>query len=78
MQITHRRHRRLPANEAAFRSLGYVALFIFGMLCVVPFYLIVVSSFASENSLIKDGFRLIPTEWSLDAYKYVFTNPARS
>ena len=77
MQITHRRHRRLPANEAAFRSLGYVALFIFGMLCVVPFYLIVVSSFASENSLIKDGFRLIPTEWSLDAYKYVFTNPAR-
>ena len=77
MQITHRHHRRIPANEAAFRSLGYVALFIFGMLCVVPFYLIVVSSFASENSLIRDGFRLLPTEWSLDAYKYVFTNPAR-
>ncbi|HPR78322.1 MAG TPA: carbohydrate ABC transporter permease [Candidatus Limiplasma sp.] len=77
MQITHRRHRRIPANEAAFRALGYVALFLFGMLCVVPFYLIVVSSFASENSLIRDGFRMIPTEWSLDAYKYVFTNPAR-
>ncbi len=77
MQISHRRHRRIPPNEAVFRSLGYTALFIFGMMCVVPFYLIVISSFSSENALIRDGFRLIPTEWSLDAYKYVFTNPAR-
>jgi putative aldouronate transport system permease protein len=71
------RRRRIPPNEVVFRSMGYILLFIFGMLCVIPFYLIIISSFASENSLIRDGFRLLPTEWSLDAYKYVFTNPAR-
>jgi putative aldouronate transport system permease protein len=71
------RHRRLPPNEMAFRSLGYIFLFLFGMACVVPFYLIIISSFASENSLVRNGFALLPTEWSLDAYKYVFTNPAR-
>lgn len=75
MLISHRR--RVPPNEAAFRSIGYVMLFLFGMICVVPFYLIIVSSFASEQALLRDGFRLLPKEWSLDAYGFVFTNPAR-
>ncbi|HPF86534.1 MAG TPA: carbohydrate ABC transporter permease [Candidatus Limiplasma sp.] len=77
MQATRSHRRHLPMNEVTFRSLGYVALFIFGMLCVLPFYLIIVSSFASESSLIRNGFQLIPSEWSLSAYQFVFTNPAR-
>ena len=75
MLISHRR--RVPPNEVAFRSIGYVMLFLFGMICVVPFYLIIVSSFASEQALLRDGFRLLPKEWTLDAYGFVFTNPAR-
>lgn len=70
-------HRKIQPNEVAFRSLGYILLFLFGLACVVPFYLIVVSSFASESALVRDGFRLIPTDWSLDAYHFVFTNPDR-
>ncbi len=71
--------RRYPysASELLFRVLGYVLLFSFGMLCVTPFYLIGISSFASESSLIRNGFRMIPEEFSLDAYRLVFTNPAR-
>ena len=71
--------RRYPcsASELLFRILGYVLLFSFGMLCVTPFYLIGISSLASEPSLIRNGFRMIPEEFSLDAYRLVFTNPAR-
>ena len=71
--------RRYPcsASELLFRVLGYVLLFSFGMLCVTPFYLIGISSLASEPSLIRNGFRMIPEEFSLDAYRLVFTNPAR-
>lgn len=73
-----RARRRKPAlNEVAFRGLGYLFLFLFGMLCVIPFYLIIISSFASETALVRDGFRFIPLEWSLDAYNFVFSNPAR-
>jgi putative aldouronate transport system permease protein len=77
MQTTRSRRSHLPMNEVTFRSFGYIALFIFGMLCVLPFYLIIISSFASEGSLIRNGFQLVPSEWSLSAYKFVFTNPAR-
>lgn len=68
---------RYSVSEFLFRALGYVLLFSFGMLCITPFYLIGVSSFASESSLIRNGFLLIPEEFSLDAYRLVFTNPGR-
>lgn len=67
----------LTFSEVTFRGLGYVLLFVFGMLCVVPFYLIAISSVASEASLIRNGFQLIPEEFSLSAYEWVFTNPGR-
>ena len=67
----------LTPSEISFHGLGYVALFLFGMLCVIPFYLIAISSFADESALIRNGFELIPEAFSLDAYKMVFTNPAR-
>lgn len=64
-------------SEISFRGLGYVLLFLFGMACVIPFYLIIISSFAEESSLIRNGFQLIPEKFSTDAYAMVFTNPGR-
>lgn len=47
--------RRYPLtfSELSFRGLGYELLFVFGLLCVIPFYLIAISSFADESSLIR-------------------------
>lgn len=71
--------RRYPLtfSEVSFRGLGYVLLFVFGLLCVVPFYLIAISSFADESALVRNGFQLIPEKFSLEAYRLVFTNPKR-
>lgn len=69
--------RRIAPNEAAFRGVGYILLFVFGMMCVVPFYLIIISSFTAEDALVRNGYQLIPQAFSLDAYRMVFTNPQR-
>jgi putative aldouronate transport system permease protein len=45
---------------------------IFSFLCVFPFLFVVIISFTDEGALAKDGYRLIPSEWSLGAYRYVF------
>ncbi|MGO4369986.1 carbohydrate ABC transporter permease [Paenibacillus sp. 2TAB19] len=45
---------------------------LFSFICVFPFLFVVIISFTDENALARDGYRLIPTEWSLEAYKYVF------
>ncbi len=75
--MSNKRRRPLEANEMAFRGIGYVMLFLFGLTCVLPFYLIIISSFASEDSLVKYGFQIIPSSFSTSAYRYVFSNPGR-
>ncbi|MFP4977586.1 carbohydrate ABC transporter permease [Paenibacillus sp. CN-4] len=45
---------------------------LFALLCVFPFLFVVILSFTDENALARDGYRLIPAEWSLEAYRYVF------
>lgn len=48
----------------------FVALFT--LFCFVPFWLVVINSFASEANIARNGFQLWPEEFSLDAYTYVF------
>lgn len=51
---------------------------VFILLCaavIVPFLMLVSVSFSSEKSVMEYGYGLIPKEFSLDAYKFVFKNP---
>ena len=72
-----RRRQHLAADEVLVRVIGYAFLTLFGLVCVLPFYMIVISSFASEESIIRHGFRLIPESFSLEAYRIIFQNPQR-
>lgn len=42
------------------------------ILTLAPFYIIIISSVTSEASLIANGYRLWPAEFSLSAYTYLF------
>ena len=70
-------HYPMNFSEFSFRALGYILLFVFGMLCVIPFYMVVISSFATESSLARNGYALIPEEFTLEAYHYVLSNPGK-
>lgn len=50
-------------------------LFIFFCLTVIlPLILTVIVSFSSEKSVMQYGYSFFPAEWSLDAYKFVFSD----
>jgi putative aldouronate transport system permease protein len=57
------------------RGFGYVSIGFFALCCVLPFILVLSSSFTSENSIAKHGYNLWPREFSAFAYKIVFENP---
>lgn len=44
-----------------------------GFLGIFPFLFIIVLSFTHENAIIENGYRLIPSEWSLEGYRYLTT-----
>jgi len=48
-------------------------LLIISVITIIPILHIVASSFATYESLIKSRFMLFPTDFSLDAYRYIFT-----
>ena len=48
-----------------------IILVLFALLCLIPFVLLIVSSFASETSIMKYGYSFWPKEWSLDSYRYL-------
>jgi putative aldouronate transport system permease protein len=48
-------------------------LFLISVITIVPIIHVVGSSFSTPEALIRSKFMLIPTEFSLDAYKYIFS-----
>ncbi|QHQ60710.1 carbohydrate ABC transporter permease [Anaerocolumna sedimenticola] len=67
--------RRMSKDTLAVNVLGYVMIGLFALICVIPFYLIIVASFTPEASLIRNGYPLILTEFSVQSYLLCLKNP---
>lgn len=70
----------LPAKAGKKKlSWGQVVLHIIFIILVlmylIPFLLVISISFSDEASVIKEGYSLIPHQFSLEAYKLAFRNP---
>lgn len=49
----------------------HIIILLFCILCVVPFIFVGIISISSEESIRQVGFSFMPTEFSLQAYRYV-------
>lgn len=56
-----------------YDSLNTTVLTLFAIMTVAPFIYIIAGSFATQKELLLRGFILFPTEFTLDAYKYIFS-----
>lgn len=72
-----RKNKIFQADLFVFQSIGYVLVFIWGMLCFLPFLLIIINSFNPETNIMRDGFTFWPKEFTLEAYKMALDNPER-
>ncbi|XBM35592.1 carbohydrate ABC transporter permease [Bacillus licheniformis] len=64
---------RHSAGSRVFDILNYSFLTGFGLVCVLPFIHVIAASFATVEEVISKKFILIPTTFSLDAYRYIFS-----
>lgn len=53
-----------------FQVVIHIIFIILCLSCLLPFVLMIASSFTSETSLIQEGYSFWPREVSLDAYRY--------
>ncbi|MBE1440820.1 carbohydrate ABC transporter permease [Paenibacillus sp. OAS669] len=60
-------------GSRVFDSINMTLLILFALLTVIPFIYVIAGSFATQKELLQRGFILFPTEFTLDAYKYIFS-----
>jgi len=68
---------KAPGNRANVVS-GFPQLLlnlfftIYSIACILPIILIIAISFSTETDILRNGYKFIPQNFSLDAYKFLF------
>ena len=66
---------KLDSSDRFLRGLTYVLFSVFTVVCVIPFWLIIASSFSSEAAIRRSGFTLWPSDFSLYSYQLIAMAP---
>lgn len=80
MNIGEAAGRRLPRRARKpewITCLFYVLIVLVVIVCFLPFWIIVIGSFSSENDIIQRGYAMWPEHFSTDAYRLVFQAPVK-
>ena len=59
-------------KNKSFQVGAHIVMVFLSLCCILPFVLLIASSFTDENELIRSGYSFIPAKFSLDAYAYMF------
>ncbi len=68
--------KRKIKGETVFQIVINVILILLVLSCILPFLLLISSSFTDEMALINNGYNFWPTKFSLDAYAYLINQAA--
>ena len=68
--MTHR-----STDEISFAAVGYVFVIGLALICILPFWLILAGSLTAESEIYTEGYKLWPSNFSLDAYSVLLRSP---
>lgn len=61
-------------QERVFQLISHLFLLLLSVSVVVPFLIMLSSSFSDETAVLAHGYSLFPREFSLDAYQYILSD----
>lgn len=67
----------LEQKNVPMRVTFYLLIALFALICLLPFLLMITSSFMEEHEIITEGYKLFPKRWSLFAYRYLMASPQK-
>ena len=66
---------KVTRDQKIFNWIAYPLLTLVTLACLIPFWIIVVTSFTDNSYIAVNGYQMFPTQWSLAAYSYLFKAP---
>ena len=73
--LMHTTHIRKDRSQVVISVVTYILVTLFCIMCILPFWMIISSSFATEDSIRRSGFTLWPTDFSTYSYELLFRSP---
>ncbi len=75
--MADKKHNRIRKDSVmiAFDVIKYILLTITSLLCVLPFVLIVSGSITNNETILREGYSILPRDISFDAYSMIFKAP---
>ncbi len=68
MNTVHKNKIKLDKSDLIVRGFAYIFISLFAIACLVPFVLMISTSFSTESLITRTGFALIPKGFTLNAY----------
>jgi putative aldouronate transport system permease protein len=72
-----RMKRKKSFSDRFVTLLAYGFIGFFGLICLYPLLLTLSVSFSPEREIVRNGYSLIPKEFTLNTYKYIFLNSGK-
>ncbi len=63
------------SSQIIINIITYVLVTVFCVICILPFWMIIASSFSTEDAIRRSGFTLWPTDFSTYSYALLFRSP---
>lgn len=64
----------MPSRKVKESALCYLVVGIFTVSCFLPLWITFVASISSETAIVKEGFSLLPRDFTLDTYAFIIKN----
>lgn len=66
---------RMGRSDIVLQVISYTTVTLFTLFCLLPFVLMLSASLSSEAAVRQSGFGLLPKDFTLTAYEYIFNAP---
>lgn len=64
----------INTKEKLFQAGLHLVFAAIVLLCLLPFALLITTSFSDEMTILREGYSFFPSKWSLDAYKFLWND----
>ncbi|WP_019910525.1 carbohydrate ABC transporter permease [Paenibacillus sp. HW567] len=63
-------------SAPVFQAFSYTVVSLIALVCLLPFIVLISGSISDESQVLAKGYSFLPRGFSLDAYAFIFRNPA--
>lgn len=69
------KNKKISSDVFTFKIITYPIVFVFAIVCLIPFLIVIGSSLTSESYIIRNGYSIIPKEITFESYLTIFKSP---